>query len=287
MYGLEGDLSYLSRSPTIWGQKAKKQRTSDIEQPQAEHIEMREMGQTKESKGDPHMKKFHPSIDHQEAVGAQNQRLPSYEVQNSKEFLQKNLRKASADVPSNGSGDEQNEENTELPEPVHYEDEAFTFGLLTKDVSQVSSVGNDKDFPIANEDAFTDLTHPMRKFSLDYKPFLGIEEEHEQVEAEKPKAEPHKGFQGHPILTAKGMPTLKSNIDDQPSPIPNTEKYSEPTQPEKSSFAKSTSDAQPIKPSALGQQNIVRESSQGNETKKQRKAVETVDKENFTSPTAI
>jgi len=264
------------------------QRTSDIQQPQVEKTKMSEMGENKEMKGDPHMKKFHPSIDHQETVGAQNQRLPSYEVQNSKEFLQKNLRKASANVPSNevGSGDDQNEENVELPEPVHFEDEAFTFGLLTKDVSQIPTVGINKDFPVANEDAFVDLTHPMRKFSSADRPFLGIEEESERAEADKPRAEPHKGFQGHPILTAKGMPTLKSNIDDQPSPIPNTEKYSEPTQPEKSSFAKSN-DAQPIKPSALGEQNIVRESSQGNETKKHRKPVETVDKENFTSPTAI
>ena len=100
-------------------------------------------------------------------------------------------------------------------------------------------------------------------------------------------------FTGQPIITAKGQPNLKSDIDDQPSPISNTEKYTK----------EASQSEQPMKPSSkhntllriltevldtVGQQNIVRESSQGNETKKQKKiSNEPVDKENIRATTTI
>jgi len=256
------------------GQQYGNQRTSDIRQMDSKTEEGIEISKTQHNF---ETCKFHPSIDSQEVVGAQNQRLPSYEVHNSQEHKERGLRKASVNLQGARDG------TIEPAEPEDFEDEAFTTGLLTKNYKEATNIGTDKDFPVSSEDAFADLTHPMRKHSSIDRPFLNIDDEPEHVKTDNVKTEGTQskgGFTGQPIITAKGQPNLKSDIDDQPSPISSTEKYTKET---------SQTEVEPMKPSnTVGQENIVREASQGNETKKQKKFTsEPVDKENVRATTAI
>jgi len=217
--------------------------------------------------------KFHPSMDQQEIVGAQEQRLPSYEVHHDKEHNEKGLRKASANI-------QPGEDKVQLPIPEDIEDESFTTGLLTKNAKESTNLAGDKDFPVSSDDAFTDLTHPMRKYSAYERPFLA----EDYVSTENTQG----SFASQPLISGGGK--FRSDIDEQPSPISNTEKYkSEVAQPETSEFEKATAGKEKnldIPFSTVGQENLRRESSQGNETKKQKRAAnEAVDKENLQQET--
>jgi len=221
--------------------------------------------------------KFNSSIDSQEVVGAQEQRLPYYEVQDGKELDRKGLRKASNNL-------QQPEKKSLLPVPEDIEDESFTTGLLTTNYKEATNLTGDKDFPISSEDAFSDLTHPMRKYSAIDRPFL--QEDYMNTNETQGQG----SFASQPLISAGGRTNLKSDIDEQPSPISNKEKYrSEVAKPETSEFEKATEGTQKkldIPFGSVGQENIRRESSQGNETKKQKRAAnEAVDKENMQQET--
>ena len=123
---MQSDNHTFSQVPKIQDSEHGHQKTSDIKQLAPKSVE--KGTESSKTPNDSETCRFHPSIDHQEIVGAQEQRLPSYEVHNTQEHKERGLRKASVNLQA------------PLPEPEDFEDEAFTTGLLTKNHKEGNSL---------------------------------------------------------------------------------------------------------------------------------------------------